>query len=42
MVDIIKNLVDEKVLGTLVLLLGISREIRLFTKIILDYKIKKG
>ncbi|MBS4751002.1 hypothetical protein KG091_07910 [Carnobacteriaceae bacterium zg-ZUI78] len=40
MVDIIKNLVDEKVIATLLILLGIAREIRLFLKIILQYKIE--
>lgn len=33
MVEIIKNLVDEEVVATLLIALGITREIRLFYKI---------
>ncbi|MBF6625059.1 hypothetical protein IU402_00475 [Aerococcaceae bacterium zg-BR9] len=40
MVDIIKNLVDEKVLATLILLPGITRELRLFYKIRVTHEIE--
>lgn len=42
MVEILKKLVDEKLLATLLILLGILREARLLLKVILNYKLQKN
>lgn len=42
MVEILKNLIDENVLGALLIILGLLREARLLLKVILNYKLQKN